>query len=119
MKNIYVTQNELTEFLTTSKRKNRIRAFWKYILKNMPAPIYNNIKKTPTKLKQITNNNKIKGAIAYQFIPETHIQKTYNYLQQYLVIVEKKLPEKEKSAWKQRMKKLTLEIAIENGVGQA
>lgn len=109
MKTIYATKKELTEYLQTSKRSNKIRRFWKHILASVPRNLYKEIRNRLVQLvEQNKDNYDITGVIVYKFEPQYSSKELLEYLHSYTVLVEEDTPEIKE--WKKKVKLYRVEI---------
>lgn len=109
MNYIFVKEAEFVDYTVKSNFKNRIRIFWKTILKDMSKSIYDEV---VTKMTDLVLQNKgefeINGAVPYQFETKNASQKLKEYLDQYAVFVEKDTNQTHK--WRENMQEVKAKI---------
>jgi len=85
---ILVTQAELYEFETSSRRRNKIRGFWKNIMHSLPRQLHQEVITKPANL--VKTNQGLRNEVIYQFEiggGSTELQNTVN---KYVVCVSRK-----------------------------
>jgi hypothetical protein len=100
---IFTKESEYKDYLMKSKIDNKIRIFFRDILRSMPKKLKQEINNSPTNLKD-TNKfiNRIIGAKEFSFITENSSKELKDYLSNFKVFVERDTPEIIK--WKRKIK---------------
>lgn len=100
---IFAKEEEYKEFLYKANKDNKIRVFFRNMLKDMPEKLRGEIKHLPTSIQEYTNEVlDITGAEPFTFYTRGASETLKRYLESYIVFVEKDSEEVIK--WKGQLK---------------
>lgn len=86
---LFVTHQEWQNYEQKSRYSNKIRRFWKRIIRSLPAYLKGEVSRKATKLiKQNLSNYSITGVTPYKFVTEGASAKLQNALDEFTVFVE-------------------------------
>lgn len=109
MNYIFVKEYEYIDYSVKSNSKNRIRCFWKVILKDMPKSLYIEI---VTKMTDLVPQSKgefdINGVAPYQFETKDASEGLKRYLDSFAVFVEQDTEQTNK--WRESIQDVNAKI---------